>query len=186
MAENTVTIHTVGHGNRALDELVRLLTEAGIDCLVDIRAVAASRRHPHFSQDNLRAALDGAGIVYHWAGRQLGGFRQALADSRHTAIADPGLRAFADHMETDTFRKGVAQLMRLAQTSSVAILCAEFQPRHCHRNLVADYLMTKGIRVRHLIAPGTVHDHVLTESARTEGENLIYDGTAQRALRLDS
>ena len=67
----TLTLYTVGHGSRQIGELMALLKEVGVDTLVDVRAQPHSRHNPQFNDDALRLACDKAGIVYHWAGRQL-------------------------------------------------------------------------------------------------------------------
>lgn len=186
MPQDPVTLYTLGHGDRSLEEALELLRCAGIQCLVDIRAYPRSRRHPQFNDDPLRAALDEAGLVYHWAGRQLGGLRRGRADSPHHALTDEGLRAFADHMDTAEFERGVAQLTRLALKSPCAVLCAERAPERCHRSLLADYLTLNGLRVVHLLEEGESREHLLSPLARRESGRLIYDRNSQHSLGLDS
>lgn len=180
-----LTLYTLGHGHRTGTELITLLQSAGITCLVDVRAQPQSHRHPQFSEAALRQQLNPHGIVYHWGGRQLGGFRTPRPDSPHTALRAEGLRGFADHMETDEFQIGIRQLLNLAAKSPVAILCAETLPEHCHRSLIADYLTLNGVRVMHLIEPGTSREHQLHPNARTESGRLIYDRMEQQGLRLN-
>lgn len=180
-----LTLFILGHGNRTGAELITLLMSAGITCLVDVRAQPQSNRHPQFGEDALRQQLNPHGIVYHWGGRQLGGFRTPRPDSPHTALRAEGLRGFADHMETDGFQIGIRQLLKLAAKSPVAMLCAEALPENCHRSLIADNLTLKGIRVMHLIEPGASHEHQLHPNARTESGRLIYDRMEQQGLRLN-
>lgn len=174
---------TIGHSNRPLDELVGLLTESGIATLVDVRAQPHSTRHPQFNEESLREACGQANIVYHWAGRHLGGLRQAHAGSPHIAL-DEGRRGFADHMDTEVFRRAVSQVVNLAARSPTAILCAERDPRQCHRALIADYLILQGMRVVHLLASGASHEHLLSPQARRESAALIYDRQATAELDL--
>jgi uncharacterized protein (DUF488 family) len=178
MESMTTTLHTLGHANRSFDELASMLQLAGVMTLVDVRQHPQSARHPHFAQESLRVALEGVGIQYHWAGRQLGGHRQPRATSRHTALTDAGLRGFADYMDGDAFKKGVAQLLNLANRESTAMLCAEGDPLHCHRSLIADYLTLQGIEVIHLIAPGQTRPHSLRAEVRRESQQLVYDRSA--------
>lgn len=177
-----LTLYTVGHSNRRLEELMALLKEAGVDTLVDVRAQPRSQHNPQFNDDALRAACERAGLVYHWAGRQLGGMRTPRADSPHVALEE-GRRGFADHMDTDVFRKGVAQLQHLAARGVCALLCAERDPDNCHRALIADYLTLQGARVVHLLAPGELREHALSPAARRESAALVYD--RQTTARLD-
>jgi uncharacterized protein (DUF488 family) len=170
----TPTLYTVGHGTRRIEELLALLKHAGVSTLVDVRAQPRSQHNPQFNDDSLRAACERAGIVYHWAGRQLGGRRPPRPDSPHVAL-EAGRRGFADYMDTEAFRKGAAQLQQLAARGSCAILCAERDPARCHRALIADYLTLRGMRVVHLLAPGASREHLLLPEARRESAALVYD-----------
>lgn len=180
----TVTLYSIGHSNRTVAELIGLLRSAGIATLVDVRAQPASTRHPQFAMDALRTALEKEGIVYHWAGRQLGGFRQPRPDSSHIALESEGFRGFADYMETEAFQRGVSQLVNLGMKSSTAFLCAEKLPEQCHRSLIADYLTLQGATVMHLIDTAVAREHRLNPLARTESGKLVYDRQASRPLRL--
>jgi uncharacterized protein (DUF488 family) len=168
------TLYSVGHGNRPMDAFTPLLVERAIRTLVDVRAQPHSSRFPYFTMDALRDAMEKLGIVYHWAGRQLGGRRSARPDSRHGAL-DEGLRGYADYMETDGFQKGAAQLANLAARSPTAMLCAERSPERCHRRLIADYLTLRGVEVIHLIERNEARLHSLSSEARRESAQLIYD-----------
>jgi uncharacterized protein (DUF488 family) len=182
MSREPVTLYTVGHGERSIEELVGLLAEAGVATLVDVRAEPRSRCFPQFNGDGLRAALERAGITYHWAGRALGGRRTARPDSLHRAL-DEARRGFADYMETETFQRAAAQLRNLAARGASAILCAERDPERCHRALIADHLALQGLRVVHLIARGERREHGLSPQARRESAALVYD--RQVGGRLD-
>jgi uncharacterized protein (DUF488 family) len=168
------TLYTVGHGNRAREDLLSMLAEKAIRTLVDVRAQPHSSRFPHFSMEALRQSMEEAEIVYHWAGRQLGGRRPARPDSPHRSLEE-GLRGYADYMETDFFQKSAIQLINLAAQSPTAILCAEGSPQRCHRRLIADYLVLRGVEVIHLVAVGDARAHQLSPEARRESAQLIYD-----------
>lgn len=176
-------IYTVGHSSRAAAELIELLEQHAIGALVDVRAQPHSSRHPQFCTDRLRHTLDLVGILYHWAGRQLGGRRVPRAGSQHSAL-EAGLRGYADYMETDSFCRAATQLVNMAARAPTAILCAERLPEHCHRRLIADYLALQGLRVIHLIDPREMREHVLSAEARRESAQLIYDRNATLELKL--
>jgi uncharacterized protein (DUF488 family) len=180
-ATSAVALYTIGHGNRSLDEFVSLLAERAIQTLVDVRASPHSSRFPHFSTDALRLAMERSEIVYHWAGRQLGGRRPPRPDSPHWAL-DEELRGYADFMDTGQFETSAAQLVRLAARSPTSILCAERSPERCHRRLIADYLTLRGIEVIHLIDPDSTTVHQLSPEARRESAQLIYDRQADAKL----
>jgi uncharacterized protein (DUF488 family) len=180
-----MTVYTIGHGKREIDEFLGLLREAGIECLVDVRAYPASRRHPQFSREALERSLTGAGIRYVWEGKSLGGRRKPAADSPHVALRSPAFRAYAAHMTTEEFRAGLQRLLELAGGSRSAIMCAERLPWECHRNLISDALSIRGVRVLHLMSTGQSREHALNPVARKDGERLIYDAGAQLGLKLE-
>jgi uncharacterized protein (DUF488 family) len=180
-----LTIYTVGHSNRPLDEFLALIDSAGIRTLVDVRAQPGSSRFPQYTSESLRKSLEARGIVYHWAGRQLGGMREPRSGSKHVAIESESLRAFADHMETEAFEKGIVGLVRIASQSPTALLCAERLPEDCHRGLIADFLTLRGFSVRHLIAPDDIREHQLDARARRESMQLIYDRRMTERMKFE-
>jgi uncharacterized protein (DUF488 family) len=137
------TIYTVGHGARSADELVSILKEAGVEILADVRAFPVSKRHPHFSREQLEASLGQAGMGYEWHGKALGGYRKV---------------PYCEHMRTAPFHDAAAAL--IARPGPVCIMCAESNPDDCHRRHIADWLVARGHRVIHLLAPGSSREHV--------------------------
>jgi len=178
-----LTLWTIGHSNRPVDELIAMLTQAGISTLVDVRAQPHSARHPQFNEESLRASCGQANIVYHWAGRHLGGKRALQHNSPHIAL-DEGRRGFADHMGTESFQRAVSQVAGLAARGPTALLCAERDPQQCHRALIADYLLLQGMRVMHLVEAEKSYEHLLSPQARRESAALIYDCQATAELDL--
>jgi len=185
MENKTQRIYTVGHSNRLLTELIGLLAEVGIRCLVDVRRYPTSKRYPHFNTENLRHACKEAGITYHWAGEQLGGYRSASPDSPHVALNE-GLRGYADYMGSEAFLRNISQLTELATQQATAILCAEKHPQDCHRQLIADYLCNQGVAVTHLIDGDVRMRHELSGSARNARGMLVYDRLTQQSLPFDT
>jgi len=179
-----VTVYTIGHGSRPVSEFIGLLEDAGIACLVDVRAYPASRRHPHFGREVLQNSLALAGIHYAWEGRALGGRRRGVHASRHTGLKSESFRAYVDHMMTNVFREGLKRVVDLGWHTRVAILCAERLPWQCHRNLIADSLVARGHAVSHLISTNQVLVHNLNELARRDGDDLIYNAGGQLGLGL--
>ena len=172
------TIYTIGHSHRSIDELMQMLIDAGIQTLVDIRSYPVSQRFPHFSADALRPVIEQHGIIYHLAGRQLGGKRKALAHTRHSALTGSDLQGFADYTDSDEFKRSINQLLGLAGRSNTAILCAEKDPMTCHRQIIADYLILNGHDVIHLIDTNTTQTHQLSTAVRRESADLVYDAQA--------
>lgn len=182
--EPAQVLYTIGHGSHTTDAFLELLQSVNAQSLVDVRAHPHSRRHPQFERNRLLQALADAGVVYHWAGHELGGFRQGRLDSPHSAFRHASLRAYADHMDTDEFQIAAFQLIRLARETPTALMCAEKQPTYCHRSLIADYRVLNDIRVFHLIDPDNIVEHQLNPLVRRDGDRLIYDLTTQGKLEL--
>ncbi len=176
-----LTLYTVGHSNRTMASFLELLESVRVETLVDVRRVPRSARNPQFDEESLRGALAEARITYHWAGRQLGGFRESGPASPHVALEE-GLRGYADHMASQAFERAMVQLGSLGRRGVTAIMCAERDPGHCHRSLVADYLTLHGARILHLVEKGALREHVLNPHARRESGQLIYDRGVSRSL----
>jgi uncharacterized protein (DUF488 family) len=153
-----LTLFTVGHSTRTLDELVELLRAAGVKQLVDVRRFPGSRRHPQFGSERLAAGLAEAGIAYRHA-PALGGRRKPRPDSPNTAWRNDQFRGYADHMASAEFAAGLAALQGTAAEQPTAILCAEAYWRHCHRQLLADAMEAAGWEVVHLLAGGARERH---------------------------
>ena len=167
------TIHTIGHSTRPLAEFVALLRAHGVRQLVDIRSIPRSRRHPHFSGDALSASLPQAGIVYRHSAA-LGGRRKPRPDSRNTAWRVEGFRGYADYMETAALRGALEELIDVARDAPTAIMCAEALWWQCHRQLVADALVARGVEVRHIATVSAAPGHTLTDFAQVERALVTY------------
>ena len=181
---NKTTIFTIGHSNRSAEELLRLVLLHGIKILVGIRAQPHSRRFPHFNQEILRDSINKADIEYHWAGRQLGGKREFTNSGRHQALIDSFQQGFAEYMEIAQFQQAIVQLISLSDRAPLAIMCAEKLPKHCHRSLIADYLVLQNVTVKHIVNSQTLITHELNRLARTESATLIYDRNTTTKLDL--
>ncbi len=171
----TMTIFTIGHSSRRLEEFAALLETHGIRAVVDVRAYPRSRRHPQFDTDNLAIFLAGRDIVYvHQPA--LGGMRKpGPAPSLNTAIEEPGFRAYADHMQTAEFATGLAELCELAERQGPAtIMCAEADWRRCHRQLITDALLARGVEVVHVDSAAPGEAAAMTGHARVERDRVIY------------
>ncbi len=170
------TLYTIGHSTRSLDELVSALKAHGIETLVDIRAFPMSRRLPHFNRESLEAELAKQGILYIWM-KSLGGYRKPTRkDSPHTALRNASFRNYADYTLTPEFAEAIGELLRIAEHSRTAYMCAERVYFRCHRMIVSDWLVTHGHEVLHIDAEGPARVHKLTSDARLVDGELIYRG----------
>lgn len=168
-----MNLYTIGHSNRSIDELLDLLRLHGIGQVVDVRTAAGSRRNPQFMRDELTNALEAHGIAYTHLSA-LGGFRKPRPDSINTAWRNESFRGYADYMQTPEFDASLAQLLDLASQVPAAVMCAEAVPWRCHRSLIADALVARGLAVGHILSPARCDPHRLTPFARVENGRVTY------------
>src|SRR5688572_69824 len=173
MNEAPIAIWTIGHSNLQLDNFLNLLTESSIEAIADVRRFPASRKYPHFNQDNLINSLQHAGIAYEYF-PELGGRRHPRPDSQNTAWRNDSFRGYADHMETEEFAAGVGRLLKLATRKRIAIMCAEVLWWRCHRALISDHLSSRGVLVTHILAPQKTTLHSYTSAAMVIDGKLSY------------
>ncbi|MGZ3182328.1 MAG: DUF488 domain-containing protein [Telluria sp.] len=166
-------VSTIGHSNRPLEDFLALLLRNDIDCVLDIRTVPKSRHNPQFGQDQLPAALFAAGLGYRYL-PGLGGLRHARKDSPNAGWRNASFRGYADYMQTPEFADNVDVVACLARQARVALMCAESVPWRCHRSMVADALLVRGIEVRHIIGPQAPKPHRLTPFAQVAGTHITY------------
>ncbi len=166
-------IWTLGHSNRPLEATAALLLEQGVTRLLDVRTLPRSRHNPQYNAEALRDSLPDVGIAYtHMPA--LGGMRKPKPDSLNLGWREEGFRGYADHMQTSEFERALADLMAQAARESVAVMCAEADPAHCHRSLLADALSVRGMEVRHIMGPGVWQPHSLTPFAEVSGTRITY------------
>ena len=170
-----VTVWTVGHSTRSADEFGKVLLAHEIQVLVDVRSFPGSRRYPQFNRAALDESLRALGIEYKHEPR-LGGRRKPRADSHNTAWRNASFRAYADHMESDEFKRGVDGLLEVAANARTAVMCAESLWWRCHRSLIADYLKAAGHTVIHILDESKTEEHPFTSAARIVQGKLSYRG----------
>jgi uncharacterized protein (DUF488 family) len=167
------SICTIGHSNRSIDDFLALLRQNGIACVLDIRTVPKSRHNPQFGQDQLPASLAVAGIDYRYL-PGLGGLRKARPDSANTGWRNLSFRGYADYMQSAAFAASVDTVTALADTTACALMCAEAVPWRCHRSLVADALLVRGVAVDDIIDARQRRPHTLTPFAVVDGLTISY------------
>ena len=164
---------TIGHSTRTLEEFVGLLQANGAACVADVRTVPRSRHNPQFNQDVLPSALQKAGLGYlHLPG--LGGLRHAQRDSLNLGWRNTSFRGYADYMQTSEFARSLEDLIRLANQERIVLMCAEAVPWRCHRSLIADALLARGIRTEDIVNSTRRQVHTLTPFAKVCGTAITY------------
>ncbi|MBJ6725024.1 DUF488 domain-containing protein [Geomonas sp. Red875] len=169
-----VTVYTLGHGTLSADAFLAILQQYGIRRLVDVRAVPRSRHNPQFEKDVLSPYLRIRGIKYLHL-KELGGWRRHVRpDPDNAGWRNASFRGFADYMQTPEFVAALTRLIHLARDMTTAIMCAETVPWRCHRSLIADALIVRGVAVIDLISSTSSKPHPLTPMARVEGRRITY------------
>ena len=166
-------IFTIGHSTRPIEAFVRLLKAHGVQRVIDVRTIPRSRHNPQFNRDELSPALHRVRIHYrHLAG--LGGLRHARPDSINAGWRNASFRGYADYMQTQEFDDSLRRCIDLAKRERVVLMCAEAVPWRCHRSLIADALLARGIAVSEITSGVRAQPHVLTPWARLKGTKLTY------------
>ena len=173
-----MTIYTIGHSTRPIDEFIALLRAHSIEQIADVRTVPRSRRHPHFSREALEQSLPAAGVAYRHFGL-LGGLRKPRQDSSNIGWRHEGFRGYADYMETAEFARALDALVVWAGDADLrrtAVMCAEAVWWRCHRQLIADALVARCIEVRHIVSLAVPLSHSVTGFAKIDGNRVTYPG----------
>ncbi len=166
-------VFSIGHSTRSFDEFAALLDAHGIRQVADIRTIPRSRRHPQFERDTLAASVAARGLAYrHLPG--LGGLRRPRRDSPNTAWRNESFRGYADYMGTAAFEGAVEELLVFASAGPTAVMCAEAVWWRCHRSLLADALVARGVEVWHVTSSGPPTQHQLNPMARIVNHQVTY------------
>ncbi len=168
-------IFTIGHSTRTVAELIVLLRQVDVGMLVDVRSIPRSRAVPQFNADILPETLAAEGIAYRHI-PALGGRRHHLKGSppsANTFWRVMAFRHYADYAETEAFRDGLNELIALATAARCAIMCAEAVWWRCHRRIIADYLLARGIPVGHIMAEGQITPATLTTGAQVQTDGTV-------------
>ena len=183
--ESELTVFTIGHSTRTLDEFIELLKTYGVTMVVDVRTVPRSRHNPQFNKETFPATLKPHGVRYvHMP--EIGGLRHPKRDSVNLAWRNSSFRGYADYMQTKEFTDNLLKIVALARENCLALMCAEALPWRCHRSLISDALVVRHVKVGHIISLTSCLNHELNEMAHVEGYTVTYPlftkETPQRTL----
>ena len=177
-------VMTIGHSTRSIKEFIHLLKAHKVQRIVDVRTVPRSRHNPQFNHEELSRALHSARLHYRHM-PSLGGLRHARRDSLNTAWHNASFRGFADYMQTPEFEKSLDKLVELARSERTAIMCAEAVPWRCHRSLIADALLARGIPVWEITSATRTQPHTLTPWGKIVGTQVTYPAEIGALHRTD-
>lgn len=150
-----------------------MLAAHGVTRLMDVRTVPRSRTNPQFNKEVLPGSLELAGITYmHVA--ELGGLRKTKADSPNAGWRNLSFRGYADYMQTPEFESGLERIFEWMERDRIALMCAEAVPWRCHRSLIADALLARGISVEEIVSRKKREARKMTPFARVRGTKIAY------------
>lgn len=178
-------LFTIGHSTHPIETFIEMLQGHRITLLVDVRTIPRSRHNPQFNQEALVQTLEAAGIRYEHC-KNLGGLRQPSKDSINTGWRNKSFRGYADYMGTKAFARALEEVIQHARHERSAMMCAEGAPFRCHRSLIADAVLARGLPIAELTSPVQAKPHKLTAFARVEDDGQVtYAQTgAQGFLQL--
>ncbi|MFD5225107.1 DUF488 family protein [Microbacterium sp. NPDC058342] len=170
-------ILTVGHSTHPLEDFLTLLVDAGAAAVVDVRRLPGSTRYPWFDEDALAMSLRAAGMGYSRI-EELTGRRPRqhdVPDDVNALWRNRSFHNYADHALGDEFAAGLDELIELADARHPpAVMCSEAVWWRCHRRIIADHLLARGIAVAHLMPDGRVVPAALTAGALADGVRVEY------------
>lgn len=168
-----ITIYTIGHSTHPIEEFIGLLEAHGVNRLIDVRTIPKSRHNPQFAREALAASVRAEHITYRHV-KDLGGLRHAHKDSINAAWRNASFRGYADYMQTDQFARAVDELIEHGKHSDAAIMCAEAVPWRCHRSMIGDALVARGVQVLDIMNEKSARPHTLTSFAVVDGTRVSY------------
>ena len=151
MARKTNRLFTIGYEQTPAKAVLDELEQAGVKLLVDVRAIASSRR-PGFSKSQLAAGLDQRGISYvHLRG--LGTPKEGRLAARSGDIATLQ-KIYTKHLATSQAKEELDELSALVKTAGpVCVLCYERDHTQCHRRWIAEIIEERnGVATENLVA----------------------------------
>src|SRR4030095_5226590 len=168
MTENAFDAYTLGVSSRTWEETVQILHAFQIQRLVDIRTLPGSKHTPQFNLEHMKEALPRAAVEYIHM-KSLGGLRKPAKNSMlNAAWKNSGFRGYADYMQTSEFEMALRDLMRLIKEKTTVYCCTEAVFWRCHRQLVSDALLVRGLRIGHVFSASKVEEHKLTNFVKTD------------------
>lgn len=168
---------TVGHSTHPMDEFLALLHRAGAGLVADVRRLPGSRRYPWFDQDALCASLAAHGIRY----RRISGLtgrrpvQRDVPDEVNALWRNRSFHNYADHALGQEFADGLHELIEHTDPGHPpVVMCSEAVWWRCHRRIIADHLLARGLRVAHLMPDGRLADAALTPGAVASDGRVRY------------
>ena len=141
-----MTLYSIGHSNQSFEQFLEMLQSQGINVIVDVRSVPASKYTPQFNREPLQAALNRAGIHYMWFGEEFGARRTDALDADNKVD-------FEKAVQTPAFLRGTERVLNgLQKGYRISLMCSEAHPLECHRfAMVSRWFFEHGVDMQHIV-----------------------------------
>ena len=141
-----MTLYSIGHSNQSFEQFLEMLQTQGINVIVDVRSVPASKYTPQFNREPLQAALNRAGIHYMWFGEEFGARRTDALDADNKVD-------FEKAVQTPAFLRGTERVLNgLQKGYRISLMCSEAHPLECHRfAMVSRWFFEHGVDMQHIV-----------------------------------
>jgi uncharacterized protein (DUF488 family) len=153
------TLYTVGHSTHDIGHFLDLLKAYGVNCVVDVRTLAASRFNPQYNKGALSASLRDVGVTYIHMPEEFG--------ARHTdpSLLTDGRVDFGKVRNSATFKRGVERLRHgVNKGFKIALMCAEADPLECHRFSMISVALKNEFEVLHILKDKSIITNIDLES----------------------
>lgn len=169
-------VFTMGHADLSLEEFFSIIERSSVRSIADIRSNPAAPRLPWFERHALAMEIEKHGLSYRWF-RSLGRHKSNIAQADiHVALGKEEDRRYAAAMNTPAFERSCKDLIGLAASTVTVLLGAKKDRENCQRRLLADKLMTMGVRVVHILGLEESQEHVMHPGLEVERGKLFYRG----------
>lgn len=178
------TIYTIGHGNRKIEDFLKLLKDFGIEYLIDVRSQPYSKFNPQFNQNELKSVLENNSLKYVFMGDSIGG------RPKDQTCYDNSGKVDYDVLKTkEVFLAGIERLkVAHSKNLALAIMCSESKPSECHRSkLIGRVLSENNINLIHIDEKGKIKDQVTVINELNKGlASIDLFGTARKTTSRKS
>lgn len=188
-------LYTIGHSTHDEQAFLKLLQDAGIELLADVRAFPGSRKFPWFHTDRMKEWLPDNGVGYLHI-RELGGRRRkskTVSEDENAGWNNRSFHNYADYTQESEFKEGLQKLRHEASERRTAVCCSERHPARCHRMLISNYVTLHGGEVFHVLdgkdGETVIEPHQpgrwgAEPTKRKDGE-IVYPKTGEQAADAD-
>lgn len=148
-------LFSVGHSDLSSESFVRLLQDAEITAVADVRSTPYSSRNPQFNREVLQNSLKSEGISYVFLGNELG----ARRDESESECYVEGRAKYELISKSTLFLSGLERIRSGLKTHKIAMMCSEKDPLTCHRTILICRQLRNEFQIKHILEDGLIEEH---------------------------